>query len=50
VLYLAIAASALAVGLASGPLGLRTATVIVTVILIGLAGASLLLTSVHADR
>ncbi len=50
VLYLATAASALAVGLASGPLGLETATVIVTAVLIGLAGTSLLVTFVRAER
>lgn len=50
VLYLATAASALTVGLASGPLGLKTATVVVTAVLVGVAGASLLLTLVRTDR
>jgi predicted MFS family arabinose efflux permease len=48
VLYIAASVSALAVGLASGPLGLQTATIIVTSVLAGLALCSGLLSAREA--
>jgi hypothetical protein len=45
VLYIAASVSALSVGLASGPLGLQTATVVVTSVLIALAVGSALLSA-----
>jgi MFS family permease len=48
VLYIAASASALSVGLASGPLGLKTATIVVTAVLTTLAVASGLLSARNA--